>query len=115
MKKIISEDNKVAEYLFHEGTNYMAYDYMGAHLEGDLCVFRVWAPHAKEVFVTGSFNNWEKYSNKAFRITDGGIFECIVKDVKEFDSYKYLIITNDGRELFKADPYAFHSETRPGT
>ena len=115
MKKIISEDNKVAEYLFHEGTNYMAYDYMGAHLEGDLCVFRVWAPHAKEVFVTGSFNNWEKYSNKAFRITDGGIFECIVKGVKEFDSYKYLIITNDGRELFKADPYAFHSETRPGT
>ncbi len=115
MKKVINEDNKVAEYLFHEGTNYTAYDYMGAHLYDDLCVFRVWAPHAKEVYVTGSFNNWEKYSHKAFRITDGGIFECIIKGVSEFDSYKYLIVTNDGRELYKADPYAFHSETRPGT
>jgi len=108
-------DNKLAEYLFHEGTNYTVYNYLGAHLIEDSCIFRVWAPNAYDVYVTGSFNNWEKYTYKAHRITVGGIFECVIKGVCEFDSYKYIIKTSDGKELYKADPYAFHSETRPQT
>ena len=105
MMNFVSEkDNRLAEYLFHEGTNYKSYEYFGAHLDGDVCTFRVWAPNAADVYVTGSFNAWEKYQNKAYRITGGGIFECIAEGVSEFDSYKYLIITHDGRELFKADP-----------
>ncbi len=115
MKYIQNNDNSIAEYLFHEGTNYAAYNYLGSHLEGDFCVFRVWAPNAREVYVTGSFNAWGKYENKAYRITGGGIFECVIEGVSEFDSYKYLIITDDGRELFKTDPYGYHCENRPGT
>ena len=95
MEILLNKDNTLAEYLFHEGTNYEAYKYLGAHLEGGYCIFRVWAPNAKEVYVTGSFNNWEKYSHKAHRITCGGIFECIIEDVKEFDAYKYLIVTKN--------------------
>ena len=115
MKNLQNKDNNMAEYLFHEGTNYCSYEYLGSHLCDGYCVFRVWAPNAEKVYVTGDFNNWEKYENEAHRITEGGIFECIVKGVSEFDAYKYIIVTNDGTELYKADPYAFHSETRPGT
>jgi len=115
MDYVSEKDNKLAEYLFHEGTNYQSYDYLGSHLEGDVCTFRVWAPNASKVYVTGSFNSWEKYEYQAYRITGGGIFECIINGVSEFDSYKYIIITNDGRELYKADPYGYHFEERPGT
>ena len=115
MKQYHKEDNNLAEYLFHEGTNYTAYNYLGAHFDGDVCIFRTWAPNAREVYVTGSFNNWDKYTHKAYRTTTGGIFECVVENVQEFDSYKYIIISENGEELYKADPYGYHSETRPGT
>ena len=109
------EDNSLAEYLFHEGTNYTSYNYLGAHFDGNVCIFRTWAPNAREIYVTGSFNGWNKYTHKAYRITGGGIFECVIPNVQEFDSYKYIIITKDGRELYKSDPYGYHCETRPGT
>ena len=114
-EKMLSENQGLSEYLFHEGTNYNVYNYLGAHIYDDVCVFRVWAPSAINVFVTGSFCEWKKYSYEAHRITDGGVFECVIRGVKEYDSYKYLIITKDKKELFKADPYAFHTQTRPGT
>jgi 1,4-alpha-glucan branching enzyme len=115
--KIMSnnENNNLAEYFFHEGTNSCAYDYLGAHLAKNHCVFRVWAPNAKKVFVTGDFCDWETQKHEAHRITDGGIFECILKGIKEYDTYKYVIITADDREILKSDPYSFHNETRPST
>ena len=115
-KRIITgADNNLAEYLFHEGTNYKSYEYLGAHIFNKHCVFRTWAPNAVEVYVTGDFCNWDLNAHKAHRITGGGIFECIIKDIKEFDNYKFVIVTGDGRKLLKADPYGFHSETRPDT
>lgn len=107
------KDIGLAQYLFHEGTNYKAHEYLGAHLQGKICTFRTWAPNAKQVFVTGDFCEWDTTVHEAARITDGGIFECVVDGIKQFDNYKFVIITNDGKEVLKADPYAFHSETRP--
>ena len=112
MKK---KDDALAQYLFHEGTCFCAYEYFGAHLKGDVCTFRVWAPNALSVFVTGSFCNWEDFTHQAKKITDGGIYECSIFGVSEFDSYKFVIKTKDEKIIYKADPYAFHSETRPGT
>ncbi len=114
-KEFILPDTSLAEYLFHEGTNYCAWEFMGAHLYDDYCVFRVWAPKASSVYVTGDFCSWQPKAHIARRITDGGIFECVIENVKEFDTYKYLIVTPDGREILKADPYGFHMETRPQT
>lgn len=111
-----NQDNSLAEYLFHEGNNFCAYEYLGAHLLDDTTyVFRVWAPNALQVFVTGNFCNWETDRHEARRISQGGIFECFVSNVCEFDSYKFIIKTANGKILYKADPYAFHAETRPGT
>lgn len=101
-------------YLFHEGTHCEAYQFMGAHFIPGGAVFRTWAPHAAGVSVIGDFNGWDPYASPCSRISDG-VWECTVPDVKQFDNYKYFIVTKDGRELFKADPFAFHAETRPHT
>ncbi len=107
-------NNHMAEYLFHQGTNSRAYEFLGAHLQGNKCVFRTWAPKAKAVYVTGSFCNWDYTAHQAKRITDGGIYECVIDNIKEFDTYKFVIITESEKTILKADPYGYHSETRPG-
>lgn len=47
------------------------------------------------------------------KLIDNETFELFIPGLKQYDTYKYCIETKDGRSLFKADPYAFHSET-PG-
>ena len=108
-------NNNMAEYLFHEGTNYHSHKFLGSFLEGDSCTFRVWAPNAKRVFVTGEFCSWYPHTYEMKKINDRGIYEIQVPGVSEFDAYKYVIVTHSGFELWKADPYAKHAETRPLT
>ena len=115
-KKNLGDD--VALYLFHQGNNMKAYEYMGCHKvkgEKNLFSFRVWAPHAKAVSVIGSFNGWDESKGVMNKINDAGMWECFLTDINVFDSYKYLVTAADGKKTAKADPYAFHSETRPGT
>ena len=107
--------NSMAEYLFHEGTNYNAYDFLGSFLVDDKCTFRVWAPNAKKVFVTGDFCDWDARKYEMSAINDKGLYEITIDNIKQFDSYKYVIISNYGQEIWKADPYAVHAETRPKT
>ena len=77
--------------------------------------FAVWAPNAKRVWVIGSFNDWNETSHEMKRLEPNGIYELFVSNVKIGDMYKYLIETQDGRKLYKADPYANYAEVRPGT
>ncbi len=102
-------------YLFHQGTYYHAYNLLGCHKENGGAWFRVWAPNAKEISVTGDFNGWNASANKMRRIENSGIWEAFVESVKDYDNYKYCIKTQDNREIYKADPYAVHSETCGGT
>jgi len=99
---------------FHEGTHTRAYEFFGAHRDRDGVVFRVYAPHARDVYVVGDFNLWQRKMVME-RIEGAGVWEAVVEGVKTFDSYKYLIITPSGESLYKADPYGFHCEKRPGT
>ena len=102
-------------YLFNKGENYRAYEFFGAHkIKEDSFAFRVWAPDAVEVSVVGDFNDWSESSNK-MKLISPGIWEAVIDGVKKYDCYKYAISAKDGRVLYKADPYGFHSETRPGT
>ena len=110
------ENLDVPVYLFHEGSNARAYEFLGAHRTGKNAVtFRVWAPHAKSVSVVGDFNSWNDGKTPMSRIPDGEIWETTVKGIKQYDTYKYCITASDGRQFMKCDPYGFHSETRPGT
>lgn len=89
---------------------------MGAHrLKDGTTVFRVWAPHASAVSVTGDFNSWNSRANPLKKLNEQGLWEGTAANIKQFDIYKYHITTAKGKEMLKSDPYCFHTETRPGT
>lgn len=105
-------------YIFGQGNHYEIYNKLGAHImeiDGRKGVyFAVWAPNATYVSVVGDFNEWDPHRNGMQAIETSGIWEAFIPEVKEWDTYKFAIFTRDGRILYKADPYAFHSELRPG-
>lgn len=113
---IISEMDR---YLFGQGTHYEIYEKLGAHpmtLDGKRGVyFAVWAPHAASVSLVGDFNNWEPESHPMTLLETSGIYEIFVPGLKEGNLYKFAIVTQTGKLLFKADPYARGAEFRPGT
>lgn len=116
----VKQAAKEADYpvfLFKQGNNHEAYRYFGAHLcEQDGkhgVVFRVWAPHAKAVSVVGDFNSWVPSSHPMQKVDEGGIWEIFIPGIEEYEVYKYCVTSPSDELLFKADPYAFHTETRP--
>ena len=89
-----------------------AYEYFGAHPGDGGWTFRVWAPQARHVALSGDFNGWQRWD--MHRLEDG-TWELMVENAKQFDGYQYVVTQCDGREVWKADPYGFHQETRPST
>lgn len=111
----IKEEYQLPVYLFHNGTNYKAYKFFGNHkINKDKFAFRVWAPNATAVSVVGDFNSWDNDANKC-KLVAPGIWEATVKGVNIYDCYKYAVTSPTGVVHLKADPYAVHQETRPGT
>ena len=110
---------EVDRYLFGNGTHYEIYDKLGAHpwtFGGKSgYYFAVWAPHAQSVSLVGDFNNWNPDSHPMKLLEDSGIYELFVPDMGKGQLYKYAITTQSGQLIFKADPYAFSAEFRPGT
>ena len=107
------------QYLFAQGTHYDIYKKLGAHLsveDGKKCVyFAVWAPNAAKVNVIGTFNGWNEEIHELEKIGPVGIFARFIPDVKEGEMYKFLITAQDGRKLYKSDPFANYAEKRPNT
>ena len=105
-------------YLFYQGKNYEAWKFFGVHSHkkgrGKVFTFRVWAPNAVSISVVGDFNGWDRSRNPMYLIADG-VWEAQISKLGQFDTYKYSIETKDGQIMNKADPYAHHFETRPGT
>ena len=112
------EADEFNTHLFHEGTARSAYEYMGAHAathDGtDGYMFRVWAPRAQSVSVVGDFNSWDASAHPMKKITQG-IWERFIPGGNVYDAYKFAVTGANGATHLKADPYAFHAETRPGT
>ena len=102
---------------FLAGSEAHLQDFLGSHpaqkdgQEGYL--FRVWAPHAKAVHLMGEFNGWATDQCPLSPI-GGGVWEGFVPGLERYATYKYAIHTQAGEVLAKADPFAFHAETRPG-
>ncbi|WP_459954251.1 1,4-alpha-glucan branching protein GlgB [Paenibacillus pini] len=113
---MISSDNI---YLFHEGTSYHSYQYLGAHraiengLEG--IRFTVWAPHALKVGLASDWNNWNGDTDPLDKIPDSGFWSRFVAGIEPGTFYKYDITGPSGERFLKADPYAFQAELRPAT
>jgi 1,4-alpha-glucan branching enzyme len=68
------------------------------------CRFAVWAPHAEEVFVVGTFNDWNKTVHLMTRNKDG-VWLIDIPKAKPGDEYRYRIMTA-GKEYLRIDPYA---------
>ncbi|WP_170242619.1 1,4-alpha-glucan branching protein GlgB [Streptococcus suis] len=114
----MTEFTELDLYYMKSGEHTTLYEKMGAHIIKERnkilgTQFRVYAPNAREIFLVGDFNNWDR-SHPMNREIDG-VFELYVPDLKSLEDYKYLIISHDGREIYKADPYAFFSQVRPNT
>ena len=116
-EKIQSNASDLPVYLFKQGNNCEAYRYFGAHMEtraGEAgVVFRVWAPHAVAISVVGDFNSWKPGSHPMRKVDGDSVWELFIPGMKEYDVYKYCVTTRAGDLVYKADPYAFHAETRP--
>ena len=109
-------NNDFAFERFCDGTSYFAYEYMGVHKTPEGYLFRVWAPHAETVLLTGDFNGWRE-DTPLSRIDDKrGIWEIYIpKDYLSVgDKYKYKIY-GGGQVHYKADPFAFCTECPPDT
>lgn len=95
-----------------------AWTYFGSHPcetdDGPGYLFRVWAPKAEAVSIVGDFNQWTPGVSLMKQI-GGGVWEGAVPGLVRYDCYKYAVTAADGKVRLKADPYAFHAETRPGT
>lgn len=118
MRKLTNLKADTEIYSFIKGTNYECQNFLGAQLcevggiEG--AVFRVWAPHAKAVSVVGEFNSWMPTAHPLQNQSKTGVWQGFVPGVSTYDLYKFCITTQDDDMLYKADPYALHTETRPG-
>ena len=110
--------NDLPVYLFHQGTNYRSYDFLGSHFDTEDgkkgVFFRVYAKNALAVSVVGDFNDWNPEKNPMERISEQGVYEVFIEGLKQFDTYKYAVKSARGWTL-KADPYAVHAETAPKT
>ncbi|MBQ8451201.1 MAG: 1,4-alpha-glucan branching protein GlgB [Clostridia bacterium] len=97
------------------GEDTYVYEYLGCHPASkggkNGAWFRVYAPNAKEVFVAGDFNDWDKTSHQLKRIKNSNIWEVFVEKAKTNQRYKFIVIDKHDRELVKTDPYAFFAES----
>ncbi|MDO4490651.1 MAG: 1,4-alpha-glucan branching protein GlgB [Lachnospiraceae bacterium] len=109
---------KADQKMFSNAIHYELYNKMGAHpdtVDGQEGTwFTVWAPNAQAVYVTGDFNDWEPEATPLKKVADMGIWEAFVPGAVEGHLYKYYITGRMGNSVYKADPYAFAAEKRPG-
>ncbi len=81
---------------------------MGAIPGAEGVAFRVWAPHAEKVYVTGDFNGWNETST-AMLSEEDGYWSTEVPGAKTGDEYRYLIHAPAEWKLppiSRIDPYA---------
>ena len=110
----ITKSKEMPVYLFHQGTNAHAWELLGAHRQlNGRTNFCTWAPHAAAISVVGDFNGWDAAANPMTRLNEQGLWGATVELTHDYDCYKYQITTANGRTLYKADPFAFHTQTPP--
>ena len=79
---------------------------LGAIAQPNGTQFRVWAPHASQVSVIGTFNDWSIEADPLTSEGDG-YWAVFVPRAHPGDEYQYAIVNQETQEtLFRIDPYA---------
>lgn len=81
-----------------------SYAGMGAIVGPEGVTFRVWAPNAERIFLTGTFNDWNENSSELNHESEG-YWSIHISNAKGGDEYKY-VIHHHGSFLKKSDPYS---------
>ncbi|MBD3109943.1 1,4-alpha-glucan branching protein GlgB [Bacillus sp. AGMB 02131] len=98
---------------FFDGRTFDAYEFFGAHIEGDEVVFRTYAPNAVKVSIFGEFNSWQEEEME--ELGESGIYCFRSKKARPGMMYKYRIYKQDEKFMDHCDPYGFGMELRPNT
>ena len=116
-RMVVQMNKQIAAFLrqFHNEGSAEADRYLGCHAAEDGYVFRVWAPNAQAVSVTGDFNFWNEEDLPMRRIGDSGVWEAVSRFAQRGDAYKYCVIGAGGGKVYKADPYANRAMPLPET
>jgi len=77
---------------------------MGAVPHADGVTFRVWAPHADQVFVSGDFNRWSTWRAPLAHEANG-YWSANIARARVGDAYKF-VVRNGDQTLLRTDPYA---------
>ena len=110
-------------HLIGEGRHEQLWEVLGAHvrtypsLHGDVTgvSFAVWAPNARGVRVSGSFNYWDSLAHPMRSLGSSGVWEIFIPAIGDGVVYKFSVLGADGRWRDKADPFAFATEVPPAT
>lgn len=93
---LVQETKVVQETKIHLG--------MGAIIHDQGVAFRVWAPHAEEVSVVGSFNDWDPQANPCEREENDNWYVDI-PNAKPGDEYRFWLRSGD-QSISRIDPRA---------
>lgn len=109
-KKEVSDD---AEFLFHQGTNFYAYEYLGVTYEKSdnkhRYTFRVWAPNADGIALVSDFLGWD--NPYPLKKVSKGVWECFYESEISLEGSNYKFkVTRGGFSHLKGDPYAEYSK-----
>jgi 1,4-alpha-glucan branching enzyme len=83
---------------------------MGANLIADGATFRVWAPHARSVHVTGDFNARQRNDASLLTRDVHGHWCGFIPGARDRQRYMFYVV-GDGSEGPKRDPYARELQT----
>jgi 1,4-alpha-glucan branching enzyme len=78
---------------------------MGGTLVPGGATFRVFAPHARTVYVSGAFNNWTQDASCQLAPIGSGHWAVFIPALKDGDPYMYFI-QGEGSSGYKRDPRA---------
>jgi 1,4-alpha-glucan branching enzyme len=106
-------------HLIGEGRHEELWKALGAHPMTHQGVtgtrFTVWAPNARGVRVTGTFNFWDGVGFPMRSLGATGVWELFVPAIGEGELYKFEITRPDGSRTQRADPMARRTECPPAT
>ncbi|MET9567494.1 1,4-alpha-glucan branching enzyme [Streptomyces tauricus] len=106
-------------HLFGEGRHEQLWTILGAepmeHQGVPGTRFSVWAPNARGVRISGSFNFWDGTAFPMRSLGSSGVWELFAPGVGEGELYKFEITRPDGTKTMRADPMARRTELPPAT